>query len=86
MSETAKTVMIKSIHYMTLVGLFILIIPAGLNPVFFYVGMILFGINTGVNVIDSSLSRKKIFAMLAISFAVILFGLYLSSYIKSVPF
>ncbi|KAJ0074058.1 hypothetical protein DBB48_001325 [Bacillus altitudinis] len=76
MSETAKTVMIKSIHYVTLVGLFILIIPAGLNPVFFYVGMILFGINTGVNVIDSSLSRKKIFATLAISFAVILFGLF----------
>ncbi|MEY2239924.1 hypothetical protein [Bacillus altitudinis] len=40
MSETAKTVMIKSIHYVTL----------------------------------------------AISFAVILFGLCLSSYIKSVPF
>ncbi|WWL80671.1 hypothetical protein V6B65_06265 [Bacillus altitudinis] len=59
MSETAKTVMIKSIHYLTLVGLFILIIPAGLNPVFFYVGMILFGINTGVNVIDSSMSRKR---------------------------
>ena len=34
LSETAKTVMIKSIHYVTLVGLFILIIPAGLNPVF----------------------------------------------------
>ncbi|MGD6976916.1 hypothetical protein [Bacillus altitudinis] len=61
MSETVKTVMIKSIHYVTLVGLLILIIPAGLNPVFFYVGMILFGINTGVYVIDHSLSKKRSF-------------------------
>ncbi|AOZ88989.1 hypothetical protein BK049_10040 [Bacillus xiamenensis] len=76
MSEQAKTVTIKSIHYVTLIGLFILIIPAGLNSVFFYVGMILFGINMGVNVIDSSLSKKKIFATLAISFALILFGLF----------
>ena len=76
MSETAKTVMIKSIHYVTLVGLFILIIPAGLNPVFFYVGMILFGINTGVNVIDRSLSKEKIVSTLIICFALILFGVF----------
>lgn len=73
--ETLKRVMIKSIHYITLIGLFILIIPAGINPVFFYIGIILFGINIGVNAIDSSLSKAKLFVALTICFALILFGL-----------
>ncbi|MEH7298447.1 hypothetical protein [Bacillus altitudinis] len=85
MSETAKTVMIKSIHYVTLVGLFILIIPAGLNPVFFYVGMILFGINTGVNIIGSSLSKKRYLRRSPSVLLSYCLGC-LSSYIKSEPF
>ncbi|GLF89187.1 hypothetical protein Saga11_04460 [Bacillus safensis] len=76
MSEKAKTFMLKSIHYVTLVGLFILIIPAGINPVFFYIGLILFGIHLFVNVIDSSLSKVKISIALIISFTLILLGLF----------
>ncbi|MGM0815614.1 MULTISPECIES: hypothetical protein [Bacillus] len=76
MSETAKTVMMKSVHYVTLIGLFILMIPAGINPVFFYIGIILFGINTGVNVIGSSLSKKNISTTLTICFALISFGFF----------
>ncbi|MCM2989435.1 hypothetical protein M3580_09335 [Bacillus safensis] len=71
MSETAKTFMLKSIHYVTLVGLFILIIPAGINPVIFYIGIILFGLYFFVNVIDSSLRKVKISIALTISFEII---------------
>ncbi|OMI28848.1 hypothetical protein BTA31_06805 [Bacillus haynesii] len=40
--------LVKVFHYLTLAGIFLLIIPSGLNPVYLYVGFILFGLNIGV--------------------------------------
>ncbi len=38
----------KAFHYITLAGIFLLIIPSGFNPVYLNVGFILFGLNIGV--------------------------------------
>lgn len=77
-SKTNRTLAVKIVHYVTLISLFLLIIPAGLNPVYFNIGFILFGINIAANAIDrrSSLTKASFSFTLTLCFALVLFGVF----------
>lgn len=51
--------LVKAFHYITLAGIFLLIIPSGFNPVYLNVGFILFGLNIGVRSFFVLLKENK---------------------------
>jgi len=73
-----RTLFAKIVHYVTLISLFLLIIPAGLNPVYFNIGFMLFGINIAVNAIDRrhTVTRGNLLFTLMLCVALVLFGVF----------
>ncbi|MED1741320.1 hypothetical protein P4U97_17715 [Bacillus swezeyi] len=77
-SKVKEPAIVKVIHYVTLIGIILLIIPAGLNPMYFNIGFVLFGINLAVRSTVLLKSNKKgefTFTLIACLF-LIGFGLF----------